>query len=124
MEDRRTRKTELILSLIFQVNLRLGGYSICNASTSCTIYVKEKFRAGAPHSLNAAEEALEELQGLTTYPRCTRSAHCPNRILETLGVSGERLQKHSTPAKLDYKELTGFSDLGQRDFPQAGNILE
>ena len=47
MEIWKTQKTELILSLIFQVNLRLGGYSICNASTSCTIYVKEKFRAGA-----------------------------------------------------------------------------
>ena len=43
-EDRRTRKTELILSLIHQINLRLGGYSIWSASTSRTTY-QDRFGA-------------------------------------------------------------------------------
>ena len=54
------RKTELTLSLIHQIKLRLGGYSIWSASTSCTIY-QDRFGACAPHSLHAAEEALERL---------------------------------------------------------------
>ena len=36
-EDQRTQKTELILSLIHQIKLRLGGYSIWSVSTSRTI---------------------------------------------------------------------------------------
>ena len=35
---KRTQKTELILSLIHQIKLRLGGYSIWSASTSRTIH--------------------------------------------------------------------------------------
>ena len=38
MEISRTRKTELTLSLIWRIKLRLGGYSIWSASTSRTIY--------------------------------------------------------------------------------------
>ena len=37
-EDQRTQKTELILSPIHQIKLRLGGYSIWSASTSRDIY--------------------------------------------------------------------------------------
>ena len=36
----------------------------------------------------------------------------------------ERLQKHPTPAGLDYEELRGLSDPEQRDYSQAWNILE
>ena len=36
----------------------------------------------------------------------------------------DRLQKHSTPAGLDYEELGGLSGPGQQDCPQARNILE
>ena len=36
----------------------------------------------------------------------------------------ERLQKHSTPAGLDYEELGGLSDPEQQDCSRAWNILE
>ena len=45
-------------------------------------------------------------------------------IPEALEVLGERLQKYSMPAGLDYEELGGLSDPGQRDCLQAWNILE
>ena len=37
-ENKERKKTEVTLSLILRFNLRLGGYSICSASTSRTIY--------------------------------------------------------------------------------------
>ena len=36
----------------------------------------------------------------------------------------DRLQKHSTPAGLDYEELGGLSDPGRQDCSRARNILE
>ena len=42
----------------------------------------------------------------------------------SLEVPNERLQKRLMPAGLDYEELGGLSDPGQRDFPRAQNILE
>ena len=39
-------------------------------------------------------------------------------------VPDRRLQKRSMPAKLDYEELGGLSDLGQWDCPRARNIPE
>ena len=47
-----------------------------------------------------------------------------NRSPEVLKVLEERLQKHTTPAGLDYEELGGLSDPGQQDCPRARNILE
>ena len=44
--------------------------------------------------------------------------------LEELEALSKRLQKHSTPARLDYEELGGLSDPGQRDCSQAWNILK
>ena len=41
-----------------------------------------------------------------------------------LEVPDEHLPKRSTPARLDYEELGGLSDPGQRDCLQAWNILE
>ena len=41
-----------------------------------------------------------------------------------LEVPDEHLQKRSMPAGLDYEELGGLSDQGQRDCPRAQNILE
>ena len=38
LENNEGKKTEVTLSLILRFNLRLGGYSIWSASTSCTIY--------------------------------------------------------------------------------------
>jgi len=38
-EDQKNQKTELILSQIHQIKLRLRGYSIWCASTSRTIYI-------------------------------------------------------------------------------------
>ena len=43
---------------------------------------------------------------------------------EALEVLEEHLQKHPTPAGLDYEELGGLSDPGQQDFSRAWNILE
>ena len=37
-------------------------------------------------------------------------------ITEALEALGERLQKHSMPAELDYKELGGLSNPGQWDY--------
>ena len=110
---RRTQKTELTLSLIHQIKLKLGGYSIWSASTSRTIY-KERFGARAPHSHDAAKKVprrpLEALDGLSG-----RSASIGS--LEVLEAPDKRLQKHSTPAGLGYEELGGLSDPGQRDCP-------
>ena len=47
-----------------------------------------------------------------------------NRSPEVLEVLEERLQKHTTPAGLDYEELGGLSDLGQQDCSSGWNILE
>ena len=47
-----------------------------------------------------------------------------NKSPEVLEVLEERLQKRATPMELDYEELGGLSDLGQRDCLQARNILE
>ena len=54
LENKEEKKTEVTLSLILRFNLRLGGYSIWSASTSCTIY-KQDFGAWAPHSLGATK---------------------------------------------------------------------
>ena len=43
---------------------------------------------------------------------------------EALEVPDKHLQKCSMPAGLDYEELGGLSDPGQRDCPRAQNILE
>jgi len=58
MEGRRTQKTKLTLSMIHQIKLRLGGYSIWSASTSRTIS-EGQIRGRAPHSLDVAEKALK-----------------------------------------------------------------
>ena len=47
-----------------------------------------------------------------------------SRSPEGLGVLKEHLQKRTTPAGLDYEELGGLSDPGQRDCLQVQNILE
>jgi hypothetical protein len=41
-----------------------------------------------------------------------------------LEIPDKRLQEHSMPARLNYEELGGLSDPGQRDCPRAQNILE
>ena len=43
----------------------------------------------------------------------------PRQNSKNLEAPDELLQKHSTPAGLDYKELGGLSDPGQRDCSQA-----
>ena len=45
-----------------------------------------------------------------------------DRRPEALEVLEERLQKHPTPARLDYEELGGLSGPGQQDCPRARNI--
>ena len=44
--------------------------------------------------------------------------------LEELEALSKHLQKHSTPAGLNYEELGGLSDPGQRDCSKAQNVLE
>jgi hypothetical protein len=46
------------------------------------------------------------------------------QIVEAFEALDGRLLKHSKPAGLYYEELGGLSDLGQRDYSQAWNILE
>ena len=50
--ENKEEKTEVTLSLILRFNLRLGGYSIWSASTSCALYDQD-FGAWAPHRLEA-----------------------------------------------------------------------
>jgi hypothetical protein len=57
-------------------------------------------------------------------PEAPKVLVCASRSPEVLEVPDGRLQKHSTPAGLDYEELGGLSDLGQRDCPRAQNVLE
>ena len=48
----------------------------------------------------------------------------PRQNSKNLEAPDELLHKHSTPAGLDYEELGGLSDPGQRDCSQVRNILE
>ena len=57
-------------------------------------------------------------------PEVLKTFGYTDRGPEALEVLKEHLQKRLTPAGLDYEELGGLSDLGQRDCLQARNILE
>ena len=75
------------------------------------------------HPEDYSEHATDSEDGQLA-PEAPEALDYTDKSPEALEVPDGRLQKHSTPAGLDYEELRGFSDLGQRDFPQAGNILE
>jgi len=57
-------------------------------------------------------------------PEAPKAFDYAGRSPKTLEVPDGRLQKHSTPAGLDYEEVGGLSDPGQQDCPRARNILE
>ena len=101
----------MTLSLILRFNLRLG-VTPYGARVHRAPYLKEGFGARAPHSLGTTVRVLgrllEALKGLQKYSKHSR----------------KHLQKHSTPVELDYEELRGLSDLGQRDCSRAWNILK
>ena len=57
-------------------------------------------------------------------PEALEALDYADKSLGALEVPDGRLQKRSMPAGLDYEELGGLSDPGQRDCPRAQNILE
>ena len=57
-------------------------------------------------------------------PKALKALGCAGEGPRALEVPDRRLQKCSMPAGLDYEELGGLSDPGQRDYSRAGNILE
>jgi hypothetical protein len=81
LEDKDRRlKIKLTLSLILRVNLRLGGYSIWSASLLAPHIKKvgQLLRAWAPHSLDAAKEAL--------------GGHLQDEVRENLNMPSEVLR--------------------------------
>ena len=56
-------------------------------------------------------------------PEAPEALDYSGRSPEALEVLDRCPQKHSTPARLDYEELGGLSDPGQRDCPWARNVL-
>ena len=128
-EDQRTQKTELILSPIHQIKLRLGGYSIWSVSTSRTIYTD----LGLEH-LIASMQPKKHPEDYSKQSMDSGDGRLAPESLETLDYADEspgapeepdgRLQKRSMPTRLDCEELGGLSDPGQRDCSQAWNILE
>ena len=105
---KKKKKTEVTLSLILRFNLRLGGYSIWSASTSCTIY-DQNFGAWAPHSLEANGSTWR------TSRRIWRKAQKqPEGCSDHLKYS-KTFHKYSTLAGLGYEEQGALSDPGQRD---------
>ena len=84
------KNTVVTLSLILRFNLRLGGYSIWSASTSCTIYDQD-FGAWAPHSLKETtstwrttrrtwRKAQKQTEGCTDYLKYSKM---PSQVLDT-----------------------------------------
>ena len=70
------------------------------------------------------EHLIVSMQPRKYSEDCSKHSMQHWRIPEALEALGERLQKYSTPAGLDYEQLGGFSDLGQLDCLQVWNILE
>ena len=115
MEDRRARKTELILSLIHQIKLRLGGY-LGLEHLIASMQLKKHLKYYSKHSTDSEDGQLA--------PEAPKAFDYAGRSPKTLEVPDGRLQKHSTPAGLDYEELGGLTDPGLRGCPRARNILE
>ena len=83
-----------------------------------------RFGAWAPHSFDAADEALGRLFETTDRtPKMDDLLQKHSKHSITL-TEVQELSKCSMPAGLDYEELEGLSELGQRDCPRAKNILE
>jgi hypothetical protein len=104
------RKTELILSPIHQIKLRLEGYSIWSTSTSRTIYTD----SGLEH-LIASMQPKKHSEDYSKQSMDFEDGRPALEALEALDYTGESprapeapdgcLQKCSMPAGLDYEEL-------------------
>ena len=57
-------------------------------------------------------------------PEAPKALDYAGRSPQVLELPNGYLQKHSTPAGLDYEELGSLTDPGLRDCPRARNILE
>jgi hypothetical protein len=107
-KDRRL-KTKLTLSLILQVNLRLGGYSIWSVSLI------------APH----IKEDLTTTRGMSISQRqCSQGSTRKNPSRWSPGELEDASRSTRTPAVLDFEELRGLSDLDPRDCAHSVHILE
>ena len=70
------------------------------------------------HSEDYSEHSIDSKDGQPA-PEAPETLGYADRSLEALKVRDGRLQKRSIPAGLDYEELGGLSDSGQRDCSQA-----
>ena len=75
------------------------------------------------HPEDYSKHATESEDGQLA-PEAPEALDYTDKSPETLEVPDGRLQKHSTPAGLDYEELGSLTDPGLRDCPRAWNILE
>ena len=69
------------------------------------------------HSEDYSKQSME-------HWRIPETLEALGKALEDSRSTRQCLRKYSTPAGLDYEELGGMSDPGQRDCSQAWNILE
>jgi hypothetical protein len=101
LEDKGRRlKTKLTLSLILQVNLRVGGYSLWSASSI------------APH----IKEDFTTTRGISTsQPRCSQGSTRKTPSTWSLRELKNTFRSTRKPAVLDYEELEGLSDPGPWD---------
>jgi hypothetical protein len=109
LEDKDRRlKTKLTLNLILRVNLRLGGYSIWNASSI------------APH----IKQNLTTTRGMSTsQPRCSKETTWKTPSRWSLGELEDAFRSTQKPAVLDYEELRGLLNLGPRDCTHGLHLI-
>ena len=74
------------------------------------------------HSEDYTKHSMDSEDGQPA-PEAPGAVGNADRSPEAFEALDEHLQKHSTPAGLDYKELGCLSDPGQRDCSQVPNIL-
>ena len=75
------------------------------------------------HSEDYTKHSMDSEDGQPA-PEVSETFGYMDRSPEALEVLEECLQKHTTPAGLDYEGLGGLSDLGQKDCSSGWNILE
>ena len=103
-KDRRTQKTEQILSLIHRIKLRLEGYFIWSASTSRTIYRTDSglehliaSMQSKKHSEDYSKHSMDSEDGQLA-PEALEALDYADKSPGTLEVPDGRLQKRSMPA--------------------------
>ena len=75
------------------------------------------------HSEDCTKHSKDSEDGQPA-PEAPKALDYAGRSPQVLELPNGYLQKHSTPAGLDYEELGGLSDPGQRDWSHAWNTLE